>query len=470
VIDSKRCWGALLLALTLVQGCGSQAGRLVGAGPAELPLPEGIEVAFNHRADSHYRSPIHAESRNGDNLEALVIRGIEAAEQEILVAVQELSLPAIAEALVRQHRRGVTVKLVLENTYSTPWSEQHEAELDGHARQRRQLLMELADRNRDGKVSLEEQQRGDAVAILTAAGVPWLDDTADGSKGSGLMHSKYVVVDRQRVITGSANFTASGMHGDAADRRTRGNVNHLLQLNSPQLAELFAADFNRMWGDGPGGMPDSRFGLAKQSGPAARVMVGQTPVEVLFAPHRSTDPHHGLNLIGETLAAAKQRVDMALFVFSAQALTTVIADLQAKGVQLRLLADPGFASRSFSEVLDLLGVALADRHCKLEAGNQPLQQAAEGVGIPRLARGDKLHHKLGIIDARTVITGSFNWSPSAAHQNDEVLLVIHSPLLAAHFTREIDRLWKGADLEINAALERKLQENRRRCGSGMQRL
>ena len=469
MIDSKRCWGALLLALTLVQGCGSQAGRLVGAGPADLPLPEGIEVAFNHRADSHYRSPIHAESRNGDNLEALVIRGIEAAEQEILVAVQELSLPAIAEALVRQHHRGVTVKVVLENTYSTPWSEQHEAELDGHARQRRQLLMELADRNRDGRVSLEEQQRGDAVAILTAAGVPWLDDTADGSKGSGLMHSKYVVVDRQLVITGSANFTASGIHGDAGDRRTRGNVNHLIQLESLELAARFAADFEQMWGDGPGGNPDSRFGLAKQAGPVSRVMVGQTPVEVLFAPHRRSDPHHGLALIGSTLAQARETVDLALFVFSAQSLTDVIAALQQRGVRLRLLADPGFASRSFSEVLDLLGVALADRYCKLEKSNKPLQQAAEGVGIPRLARGDKLHHKLAIVDARTVITGSFNWSPSAAHQNDEVLMVIHSPQLAAHFTREMDRLWKGAELGINPRLERKLQENRRRCGSGMQR-
>ena len=469
MIDSKRCWGALLLALTLVQGCGSQAGRLVGAGPADLPLPEGIEVAFNHRADSHYRSPIHAESRNGDNLEALVIRGIEAAEQEILVAVQELSLPAIAEALVRQHRRGVTVKLVLENTYSTPWSEQHEAELDGHARQRRQLLMELADRNRDGRVSLEEQQRGDAVAILTAAGVPWLDDTADGSKGSGLMHSKYVVVDRQLVITGSANFTASGIHGDAGDRRTRGNVNHLIQLESLELAARFAADFEQMWGDGPGGNPDSRFGLAKQAGPVSRVMVGQTPVEVLFAPHRLSDPNHGLALIASTLAQAQKSLDLALFVFSAQSLTETIAALQQRGVRLRLLADPGFASRSFSEVLDLLGIALADHHCKLEAGNQPLKQAAEGVGIPRLARGDKLHHKLAIVDARTVITGSFNWSPSAAHQNDEVLMVIHSPQLAAHFTREMDRLWKGAELGINPRLERKLQENRRRCGSGMQR-
>jgi phosphatidylserine/phosphatidylglycerophosphate/cardiolipin synthase-like enzyme len=465
----KHCWAALALCLGLLQGCGSQAGRLLGTKRPDLPLPEGIQVAFNHREGVHYRSPIHAEQRNGDNLEAFVIQAIESAEQEVLVAVQELSLPSIAQALVGQHKRGVTVKVVLENTYSTPWSEQHDAELDGHARQRRQLLMELADHNRDGVVSLEEQQAGDAVALLNAGGVPWLDDTADGSKGSGLMHSKYVVVDRRLVVTGSANFTASGMHGDAADRRTRGNVNHLLRLESPALAERFADDFNRMWGDGPGGKADSRFGLAKRSGPATRAMVGDTPVDVLFAPHPRSDPNHGLNLISSSLAAAQQRLDLALFVFSAQALTDGIASLQAKGVKLRLLADPGFASRSFSEVLDLLGVALADRHCKLEAGNRPLEEAAEGVGIPRLSRGDKLHHKLAVIDGRTVISGSFNWSPSAAHQNDEVLLVIHSPLLAAHFTREIDRLWKVAELGIGERLKHKLDENRRRCGSGVQR-
>ena len=71
IVESKRCWGALVLTLTLLQGCSSQAGRLIGARPAELPLPEGIQVAFNHRADNHYTSPIHAEPRNGDNLEAL---------------------------------------------------------------------------------------------------------------------------------------------------------------------------------------------------------------------------------------------------------------------------------------------------------------------------------------------------------------------------------------------------------------
>ena len=78
-------------------------------------------------------------------------------------------------------------------------------------------------------------------------------------------------------------------------------------------------------------------------------------------------------------------------------------------------------------------------------------------------------NELAVIDNRTVITGSFNWSPSAAHQNDEVLLVIESPLLAAHFSREMDRLWRGAELGITERLARKLTATRRRCGSGVQR-
>jgi len=49
-----------------------------------------------------------------------------------------------------------------------------------------------------------------------------------------------------------------------------------------------------------------------------------------------------------------------------------------------------------------------------------------------------------------------------------VLLVIDSPLLAAHFTSEMDRLWRGAELGINGRLARKLMANRRRCGSGVE--
>ena len=81
-----------------------------------------------------------------------------------------------------------------------------------------------------------------------------------------------------------------------------------------------------------------------------------------------------------------------------------------------------------------------------------LQQ--QGVGTPRLARGDKLHHKFAVIDNKTVITGSFNWSPSAADTNDETLLVIHSLNLASHFNREMDRLWESAELGITPSIQR----------------
>jgi phosphatidylserine/phosphatidylglycerophosphate/cardiolipin synthase-like enzyme len=296
--------------------------------------------------------------------------------------------------------------------------------------------------------------------------VPLLDDTADGSAGSGLMHHKFLVADRSVVITGSANFSPSCIHGDGDDPRTRGNVNHLLRLDSAAVAALFAAEHARMWGDGPGGRPDSRFGLAKEGGPIQRVRVGDTPVEVLFAPHRRRDPHHGLRWLQQRLALSRRRLDLALFVLSSQDLADALATLQQRGVKIRLLADPGFASRSFSEVLDLLGTSLPDHHCRLEEGNRPWRQAHEGVGTPRLAGGDKLHHKLAVIDGRWVIGGSFNWSPAAAHTNDETLLLFDSPLLARHFEAEIDRLWRGAELGITARLQRKLQRQRLRCGSG----
>ena len=442
--------GACCAALPLLLGGCSIQGQLLGKPAQDLPLPPAIELAFNHNSAHHYRSPITGRWRAGDDLEAFVLSTIASAKQEILVAVQELSLPKVAEALVAKQRQGVSVKVVLENTYSTPWSEEHLADLVPHQRNRHQQLEQLG--------------WGDALLILRRGGVAMLDDTADGSAGSGLMHHKFMVVDRKVVVAGSTNFTPSCIHGDPDDPQSRGNVNHLLRFQSPELAAVFAAEFGRMWGDGPGGKSDSRFGVAKGEGALQEVMVGPTRVGVLFAPHRRSDPNQGLLLLEQLLATTKKTVDLALFVLSEQGIADALASLQAKGVAIRLLADPGFANRSFSEILDLLGTQLPDRNCKVEASNRPWRKPLDGVGSPRLAPGDKLHHKLAVIDGRTVITGSFNWSPSAAHQNDETLLVIESPLLAKHFTAEINRLWKGAELGITARLQRKQARLRKLCG------
>ena len=436
------------LALTaLCSGC-TAAAQYHPWPQVTLAQPESITVGFNHHSSSSYISPLTGQRRAGDNLEQQLITAIAGAQREVLVAVQELTLPAIADALIERHRAGVPVKLVLENTYSAPWSRQHPAGLEPHQQKRLHRLHKLGWR--------------DAIALLQGAGVPLLDDTADGSAGSGLMHHKFVVIDRQRVLTGSANFTSSGLHGDAGQASSRGNVNHLLQLESPELAKLFAKEFEQLWGDGPGGKPDSRFGLGKNSHRLQRAHLGSDRASVLFAPHRRDDPDHGLALIRQQLDQAQRSIDLALFVFSAQELANVLALKRDQGVQIRVLVDPGFAHRSYSEWLDLKGLAMADHRCRLEAGNNPWATPLKTVGTPRLSRGDKLHHKFAVIDGQTVITGSFNWSPAAAHTNDETLLVIDSPTLAAHFSREMDRLWQSAELGITPQLER----NQRLCGQG----
>jgi phosphatidylserine/phosphatidylglycerophosphate/cardiolipin synthase-like enzyme len=465
MLKSKLGWMAAAL---LCSGC-SQAGSVVGTAPADLAMPEQIDVVFNHNARSRYRSPLTGDWRNGDDMEAWLIEAIDAANEEVLVAVQELSLPKVAQALIAAQQRGVHVAVVLENNYSQVWSEQRPSRLNQRDRQRWHQLNRLADSNGDGSTSPEEAFRGDAVALLMAAAVPIINDTEDGSSGSGLMHHKFLVIDQTTVITGSANLTSSGIHGDAGRPSSRGNVNHLLRFHSPELALLFRKEFTQMWGDGPGGEKDSRFGLQKASGSIQTVRLGDIQVDVLFSPHPKRDANHGLNLLAKQLKATRQHIDMALFVFSAQQLTNVLREQIKEGVGIRLVADPGFASRPFSEVLDLLGVSLPDRACKVEAGNLPLDQGLKGVGTPRLARGDKLHHKFAVIDNRKVITGSFNWSPSAAHTNDETLLVIHSPQLAQHFTREMDRLWDGAELGITARMRRKLNRQKIRCGEGVER-
>ena len=458
----------LLIPLLLCCSC-SRPGEIVGAVEADLPLPPGFALGFNHRESGRYQSPLTGQWRNGDDLEKWIVDAIQGADNSLLVAVQELSLPTLARHLIAAHQRGVQVNVVLENNYSTPWSDLQPSHLAKHQRHRWHQLHQLADADGDGITTAQEARDGDAVRLLLEAGIPLIDDTEDGSSGSGLMHHKFVVIDECSVITGSANFTNSGLHGDAGKPSTRGNVNHLLRIDSPALAEVFRREFERMWGDGPGGAKDSHFGLGKGGHDAERISVGDVEVEVLFSPHPKRNASHGLHWLAALLSSAQQQIDMALFVFSAQQLANVLEERANDGIKIRLVADPGFASRSFSEVLDLLGVALPDRDCKLEVNNQPFKKPIRGVGTPRLARGDKLHHKFAVIDNKTVITGSFNWSPSAAHTNDETLLVIHSPQLAKHFTREMDRLWDTAELGITPHLQRKLDRQRIRCGNGVER-
>ncbi len=87
--------------------------------------------------------------------------------------------------------------------------------------------------------------------MIKNAQIPWIDDTADGTAGSSLMHHKFVIVD------------ISDTSGDFSKSSSLGNANNLLNIDSLELATLFTEEFNNMWGDGAGGKPNSKFGLKK---------------------------------------------------------------------------------------------------------------------------------------------------------------------------------------------------------------
>jgi phosphatidylserine/phosphatidylglycerophosphate/cardiolipin synthase-like enzyme len=55
-----------------------------------------------------------------------------------------------------------------------------------------------------------------------------------------------------------------------------------------------------------------------------------------------------------------------------------------------------------------------------------------------------MHHKVLIIDGRTVVTGSYNFTANAERRNDENVLVIHNPQIAAQFLEEFHRLYDQA--------------------------
>ncbi|MBD2155998.1 phospholipase D-like domain-containing protein [Leptolyngbya sp. FACHB-16] len=214
---------------------GLRWARSLHAEPLLQPLPQDpyIQAYFNHSEASFYTEPYRHQSRQGDNLEQVVIDAVQSAHESVDVAVQELRLPGIAIALRERQQAGVRVRIILENSYRQPLSEmasQGTVAMEERDRDRFEDAIQIIDQNRDGHLSPEEIAQNDALVILERAGIPILDDRADGSRGSALMHDKFVVVDGHTLVVGSANFTPSDMHGDFLAPDTHGNANHLLRI------------------------------------------------------------------------------------------------------------------------------------------------------------------------------------------------------------------------------------------------
>ena len=46
-----------------------------------------------------------------------------------------------------------------------------------------------------------------------------------------------------------------------------------------------------------------------------------------------------------------------------------------------------------------------------------------------------MHNKVGIFDAKTICTGSFNWTRAAEKRNDENLLIVDGTQVAAAYEK-----------------------------------
>lgn len=433
-----------------------------------LPQDRFIQVYFNHLQtnDRTYIEPYRQIKRSGDNLEAVIVREIETARQTIDLAVQELNLPKIAIALTERKRAGVRVRVILDNNYSRSLINLKAAEieqLDRRSQQKYRELYSLVDIDNNQQLSSSEIAARDALTILQKAGIEVIDDTADGSKGSGLMHHKFLVIDGRTVVTGSANFTLSGVFGDFSNLSTRGNINHLLRIDNQQVASLFTTEFNHMWGNPKLGIP-SQFGLAKPWRAPQTIIWQDTKIIIQFSP-TSQQQNWSFSTngsIGRTLENATQSIDLALFVFSEQKLADILQQQRDRGIEIAGVFDAEFAYRYYSEVLDLLGIALTFR-CRVETNNNPWSSPLTKVGTIDYMPGDKLHHKFAIIDDQTVISGSQNWSRAANRQNDEVILAIDNKLVAQHFMQEFDRLFNIASFGISPRLKHRQKQQMQKC-------
>jgi len=458
IFPNQKYFSGVLLFLFTISGC--QQIQFADERLAPLPQDPLIQVYFNHNPAAEYKEFYRQKTRLGDDLEQKIIDTIEQAKQTVDVAVQELRLPRIAQALAERQKAGVKVRLILENKYSRSWSSLTTSEvgnLNQRDGERYGEFQKFVNTNQEEVNQKQKINQPDALEIIKNAQVPWLDNIVQGSKSSHLMHHKFVIVDNQYVVVTSANFTFRDTTGEVSDPNSLGNANNLLLIHSPELAKLFTEEFDLMWGNGPSDKSQSKFGIEKPLRSPQTMMIGNSKVTVHFSP---TPPNQSWSdssngLIGETLSKATKSIDMALFVFSEPHLADILAQRHQENVQIRGLIDPQFAYRSYSDALDMIGLPRSN-NCGHQLQSHTWSNPLNTVGVPILPKGDLLHHKFAVIDQNIVITGSHNWSVAANHSNDETLIVIENPIIAAHYQREFNRLYNKIRLGVPERYKTKL--------------
>ena len=154
--------------------------------------------------------------------------------------------------------------------------------------------------------------------------------------------------------------------------------------------------------------------------------------EVYFADwENKNDPENYAGTIEETIIekidAAQETIHIASFEFDLTPVADALIRAHERGVDVRWVTD--------------------DEH-GLEADEEPghgqfEMLMDEGIEIRSDDRGALMHNKFWIFDRKTVWTGSTNITESGIFDQDNNVIVVHSPALAKIYEREFDEMWNG---------------------------
>ena len=240
----------------------------------------------------------------------------------------------------------------------------------------------------------DEEPGHGQFGMLEKAGIEVRDDAR-----SGLMHNKFWIFDGQLVWTGSTNITVNGIFKQD---------NNVIAIRSVKLAEIYEREFQEMW--------DGEFGIRSPSTVDQQsTTVNGTPVRALFAAEDGVIGH-----LIPVVENAQSSVRFLAFSFTDYPLAKAMIDRAAVGVDVAGVFEKVGSETEHAELRTL--------HCA-------------GVPVRQDGNPSFLHHKLIIVDERIVMTGSLNYSTNAEESNDENVLIVDNPEIAALYIQEFERVW-----------------------------
>jgi phosphatidylserine/phosphatidylglycerophosphate/cardiolipin synthase-like enzyme len=247
-------------------------------------------------------------------------------------------------------------------------------------------------------------------AFVQSLGYPWRRIA-----GMKLMHSKFVLRDRQSIWTGSTNMT---------DDAFTLMENNILEIDSSALASYYSQDFEQIW-------EKENFESTGniQTVPVPLTFSGQSATaRVLFS------PGCGLEIdteIARRVRAAQRRVRICSLLINSGTLIAELGNLLPAG---RVKID-GIYDRTQMADVYVQWQEVPQNRWKIGALKDIIARAGlvgkNSTPYTPTGRHDFMHNKVLVIDD-TVITGSYNFSRSAQFNAENILFIDSAPLAEAY--------------------------------------